>query len=90
MGWASGSAAMNDIIGKMLDAFPDDEDIRKKIYDILIETFEELDCDTLHECLGEDEAFDFVYRDLYPGDEEESDLDSEEIWNEFDLYDDGQ
>lgn len=88
MGWASGSAAMNDIIGKMLDAFPGDDEVRKKIYDILVETFTELDCDTLDECLGEDEAFDSVYREFYP---EDAGLDTEpddDSWMEYDIYDD--
>ena len=41
-------------------------EIRKEVYRKLIKAFEDEDCDTLSECLGEDFAYDAVYNELYP------------------------
>lgn len=71
MGWASGSKVFSEIIQVLLETVENDE-TRKEIYAGLIEIFEDTaDCDTLYECKGEDTAFDKVFNELYPEDEEE-------------------
>jgi hypothetical protein len=76
MGWASGSSLFSDII----EAFNDcdvDVETKKALYEKLIPIFEDEDCDTLQECLGEDSVFDQVYYALYPKDEDDDFLDFE-------------
>ena len=74
MGWASGSSLFSDIIEAINDCDVDDE-TRHMLYEKLIPIFEDEDCDTLQECLGQDSAFDKVYYTLYPPDEDEESLD---------------
>lgn len=59
MSWKSGSGLMSDIINAM-DAV-DDKVVRRKVYELLILAFEEMDCDTLYECRSEDKAFDEAF-----------------------------
>lgn len=65
MGWASGSLLMSSIIEVMneVNVGPDD---KKVIYERLIDLFMDYDCDTIHECLGEDEIFDQALRTVDP------------------------
>ena len=56
MGWASGSGLMSDII-KGLKKVEKDAAKREAIYCVLIDAFEDADCDTLYECEREDRAF---------------------------------
>ena len=70
MGWASGSSMFSDIIEFLMETV-DDEEVRKDIYVGLIEIFENKDCDTLYECQGQDPAFDEVWEELYPSEEED-------------------
>lgn len=65
MGWGSGSQIMDEVITVMKKAVKD-EKAREKIYDKLIDTFEDFDCDTLCECVGNDNAFDLVFNKKYP------------------------
>jgi len=76
MGWASGSSLFSDIIEAINDC-DIDEDVRKSLYEKLIPIFEDEDCDTLQECIGEDSAFDHVYYTLYPKDEDNDFLEFE-------------
>lgn len=76
MGWSSGSSLFSEIISVIKDNVIDDL-IRKEIYTSLIPAFEEEDCDTLEECLGEDDAFDDAYHDYYPEIEDNSEYDDE-------------
>lgn len=69
MGWTSGSVLFSDIIGAINDCDIDDE-IRHMLYEKLIPIFEDEDCDTLQECLGQDSVYDKVYNTLYPQDED--------------------
>jgi hypothetical protein len=70
MGWASGSRVFGEIIEFLMETI-DDEDVRKEIYAGLIPIFEETaDCDTLYECQGDDDAFDEVWKELYPDDDD--------------------
>jgi len=77
MGWSSGSYLFSEIVQIVRDSIQDYED-RVEFYRRLISLFEDRDCDTLHECLGDDEAFDTVWKELYPdydsdyGDESET------------------
>jgi hypothetical protein len=70
MGWASGSSLFSDIIEAVNDC-DIDEETRISLYEKLIPIFEDEDCDTLQECLGEDSSFDKVYHTLYPPDQED-------------------
>lgn len=65
MGWARGSALLSDVIDKMFETNVSDED-RKLLYSILIEAFENYDCDTVFECVGIDPAFDEAYKEFNP------------------------
>ena len=73
MGWASGSRLAAGIIKSIKDNVGDVES-REIIYEILIDNFEEFDCDTLDECQKIDPAFDRVWKDR----EEESE--KEYLW----------
>jgi hypothetical protein len=70
MGWASGSSLFSDIIEAVNDC-DIDEETRISLYEKLIPIFEDEDCDTLQECLGEDSSFDKVYYTLYPPDQDD-------------------
>lgn len=43
-----------------------DEEVRKEVYSVLIQAFEEYDYDNLDECLGEDTMFDRAYNTIHP------------------------
>jgi hypothetical protein len=47
--------------------------VKRDIYTALISLAEEYDCDDVHQLLGEDEVFDFAYKQLYDNEEEEND-----------------
>jgi hypothetical protein len=51
---------MCDVISAMLAELGDEEheETRQRIYARLIDAFEDMDCDTLGECAGDDPAFD--------------------------------
>lgn len=69
MGWASGSRMMSEIIESVMENVSDEAE-REDLYSDLIGIFEDFDCDTLHECLEIDEAFDEAYREKYPEDDD--------------------
>lgn len=77
MGWASGSSLFSDIIEAINDCDVD-EDTRKLLYEKLIPIFEDEDCDTLQECLGQDSVYDKVYNSLYPPEDDSELLDFED------------
>jgi hypothetical protein len=70
MGWSSGSNIFEEIITVLRSNVPNYED-RCDIYRELISVFENYDCDTLYECVGSDEAFDEVWKEMYPDDDYE-------------------
>lgn len=72
MGWAGGSEVFECLIKELKKRVPEKKD-REKIYSKMIDVFEDHDCDTLHECLGVDKAFDTVYKDKHPKDEDDDD-----------------
>lgn len=77
MGWASGSRLLNNVID-VVATNVDDADERVAIYLGLIEAFEDFDCDTIDECLGNDDSFDEAYEEYYGIEPEEEFLDEEE------------
>lgn len=60
MGWSSGSELFGNII-KILKKEVKDVDSRVRIYKKLIDMFENMDCDTLPDCIGMDTVFDIVW-----------------------------
>ena len=69
MGWSSGSAVMGGIIEAVKANVPDEE-TRVRIYRKVIDVLSDLDWDTKDECLGDDPAYDKIYNEMYPPDEE--------------------
>lgn len=65
MGWASGSSLMSEVIASLKGTVSDDK-IRVQAYVGIIEAFEGNDCDTLDECIGDDEAWDTAYGIVNP------------------------
>lgn len=70
MGWASGSRLFNKVIAAVQPVVPDFE-ARKSLYASLVEAFRDHDWDTLDECVGKDPAYDAVYAEKYPDDDED-------------------
>lgn len=68
MGWGSGSGLMSEIITSLKPSGLNDG-AKIQVYEKLIEAFEGHDCDTLMECLGQDQSFDRAYRNLNPSDD---------------------
>lgn len=66
MGWGSGSALMEKIVKRIQNDVPGYE-IRKKVYKILVEEFENRDWDTVDEVLYLDDALDEVISEMHPG-----------------------
>jgi len=62
MSWSEGSEIM-DMIIKAIKEKIDSED-KEVIYRDFIQYFEDNDCDTLEECLGEDPVFDRAYEEI--------------------------
>ena len=60
MSWSSGSSIMSDIIVELENTTLSKAQ-RTEVYETLIPIFEDNDCDTLDECLGEDMAFDHAW-----------------------------
>jgi hypothetical protein len=65
MGWGSGSQVMGELIDSLKRHVPDDE-AREAVYVDMINALQDMDCDTLQECEGEDEAFDNALREANP------------------------
>lgn len=63
MSWSTGSVLMSEIIDT-LKLHVHDEEIRQSIYKELIELFSVYDCDTLYECVENDEAFAAAYKEV--------------------------
>ena len=62
MGWASGSHILDAVADTVLDYIPKKH--RKYVAEVLIEIFQEEDCDTIDEC--ENEVIAEVYQEMYP------------------------
>lgn len=73
MSWKSGSRLFSEVIDALIDNGVPNE-ARYNIYLDLIKVFEDEDCDTLYECLEEDEQFKKAWVEINgPLDEEEDD-----------------
>lgn len=82
MGWASGSSLMGVIIEE-IEELDIDYDTKVDLYKILINAFEDRDCDTLMECLEDSPAFDEAYKSLY---KEKYDEDYDEYFEDDDEF----
>jgi hypothetical protein len=71
MGWASGSDLMASIIDAARPRMTRGK--RQNFYTQVIEAFEAKDCDTLHECVGLDPAFDRALAKVSPAVFDEAD-----------------
>lgn len=69
MGWASGSEVMGRII-KVVKKEVASKAKRKALYMGIIQALEDHDWDTQDECLGEDQAYDDVYNEQHPSEDE--------------------
>ena len=65
MGWGSGSLVMADIMAGLREEVPQD-DLRERIYQVVIRALEASDWDTQDECMGSDPAFDRALRAVHP------------------------
>lgn len=75
MSWKSGSSLLSGIIEDLSENI--DADTRVEVYKVLILNFEAFDCDTLSECLEQDNAFDRAWK-LVGNEIEDDDLDYED------------
>ena len=68
MSWASGCCLVGTIIEAVAEHSYDlnEPEERIEFYKMLIKTFEDEDCDTLGEVLGEDPHFESAYYQLHP------------------------
>jgi len=65
MGWGTGTSLMQDIVIALNEKFPDDAELRKQIYHILITEFENYDADNLCE-IDDDEIFKAAFDEINP------------------------
>ena len=72
MSWARGSSLMERVIEVVENTVPLQLD-RVEVYKGLIQAFEDMDCDTLEECIDDSAAFNKAFYSLHPDyiDEEE-------------------
>ena len=68
MGWASGSMLMSGVIDAIEDHVSGIYEEKVKLFERLINEFEEMDCDTLDECRGQSEAYDEALDSIHPDD----------------------
>ena len=72
MGWSSGSSLGAAMVMTAKKVFKDKE-ARYQFYLIMINEFEDMDCDTMDDCKGIDKMYDRAYNELYPEYDEEYD-----------------
>ena len=66
MGWGSGTGLMAEVI-YAVDEYVESEEVRTKVYTLLIQAFEDRDWDGIDEMMGIDPAFDQAARKIHPG-----------------------
>ena len=72
MGWSGGSEMMDRMIRVIENPLYDFDSATKiDLYGELIEVFEDQDCDTLYESLGQSMFFDIAYNERYPQEDED-------------------
>ena len=69
MGWSSGTSVVRDMI-EIIKKHVENFDTRVEMYVELIDAFSSHDWDNYDEVLGEDEAYDEAYGQLFPDWEE--------------------
>lgn len=69
MSWSSGTEIAQTLITSLMLNVKD-KNVRRKIYEDLIRAFENADCDTMHECKGDDIIFDEAYDWIHEDDED--------------------
>lgn len=69
MGWASGSSLMDDIVEQINKRCFMSVDQKEQLYKVLIDCFENRDCDTLQEI--NDKTFKKVYQQIHGSDDED-------------------
>jgi hypothetical protein len=65
MGWSRGSDIMSDLIS-IIRNLEIHHTEAVDVYGQMIDILEHADCDTLEDCLGEDEAYDEAFFNKYP------------------------
>lgn len=65
MSWASGSRLLSAVVESIttLENTPHEDLVH--VFKYIIQDFRDFDCDTADECLGNSEAFDEAYYELY-------------------------
>lgn len=81
MGWGTGSELMSDIIMDLKNRVPDDK-LRQEIYEVLILHFENFDCDTLSDCIEDDEIFKSALEEAGYEFEDNEDFEEEHLFDE--------
>lgn len=82
MSWKAGSKLFDGII-ETLNNCDVEDDTRKLIYEELITLFEDQDCDTLDECVGEDKVFDLVWKEHEIHNKDDDPDWEKEQWEEY-------
>lgn len=65
MGWARGSSLLCDLIEIIEEGVPADTD-KVALFKQIITAFEDMDCDTIGECMNQNSAFDQAVKLLHP------------------------
>jgi len=65
MGWSSGSELASKMIA-LMELVADDGEQLREAFQEMIRCFEDFDCDTLQECIGESKTFDLAFKMMYP------------------------
>lgn len=87
MGWSTGSILMSEIVEELKNSGLTVDD-RLSVYEILINAFAQYDCDTLHECVGIDRAYDTAYKSIDDDYEEPDDV-MDDALEDYGDYEDG-
>ena len=70
MGWSSGSDLFESV-AKVIKEHVPDFDMRVAMYRDIIPAFEDADWDTMDEAVGCDPAYDHVFAEMFPDEDEE-------------------
>ena len=74
MSWSEGSRLFTRV-AEIIESVVTNQSDRKEIYEMLIETFQDHDCDTLDECMGIDPILDELLDELLEDEDYDDDLD---------------
>ncbi len=65
MSWASGSQLLSQVRDSVMTLDNTSHEDLVYVFKYIIQDFRDFDCDTVDECLGNSEAFDEAYDELY-------------------------